>query len=90
MDMSIVTGERRRAESLENVKKWFSLPWSQSGIPVYMYVSLCVCKKINVVCVGGGFNLGLYEGNKRVTVGACNNENSIYSNKVVPSKKIVI
>lgn len=40
--MSSMTGERRGAASVENVKKWLSLSLSQSGISLFGYVYKCV------------------------------------------------
>ena len=41
--MSSMTGERRGAASVENVKKWLSLSLSQSGISLCGCVYKCVC-----------------------------------------------
>lgn len=41
--MSSMTGERRGAASVENVKKWLSLSLSQSGISLFGCVYKRVC-----------------------------------------------
>lgn len=41
--MSSMTGEGRKAASVEHAKKWLSLSLSQNGISLFDYVYKCVC-----------------------------------------------